>query len=109
MPVLSTISTLYDNLSTTNQKSFAFSYSNINLFKITNNQPVREFMETVHNNKFLQLIIQATRKCGDSYSLIDHIFYNNFDTSFSTVQVQYLSCWHQWSFYEFYSIPQQEM
>jgi hypothetical protein len=88
MPILSTISTLhYIIYLPLTQKSFVFSDSNINLFKITNNQPVREFMETVHNNKFLQLIFQVTRICGDSYSLIDHIFYNNFDTSFSTVQV----------------------
>jgi hypothetical protein len=75
---------LLHNLATTNHKSFIFSDSNINLLKITNNQSIRDYLETVHSNVFLQIISKATRISGHSYSLKDHILWNHFSPTFKT-------------------------
>jgi hypothetical protein len=67
------------NLSQLNPNSLVFLDANINLLKLTNNQMAADYLETVHNNGFLQLISKATRIAGDSFSLIDHILCNNFN------------------------------
>jgi hypothetical protein len=63
---------------------FVFSDSNINLLKITNSNPVSDYISTIHSNVFLQLISKATRIAGESYSLIDHILCKSFNPNFIT-------------------------
>jgi hypothetical protein len=75
---------LLNKLASINNRSFIFCDSNINLLKITNKVAARDYLDTVHNNGFLQLISKATRISGNSYSLIDHIFCNHFNHLYKT-------------------------
>jgi hypothetical protein len=70
---------LLHNLAITNHCSFMFCDSNVNLLKIANNATAREYLDTIHNNGFLQPISKATRIAGNSYSLIDHIICNHYN------------------------------
>jgi hypothetical protein len=72
------------NLYQLNPDSLVFLDSNINLLKITNYQPAMEYLDTIHNNGFLQLISKATHIAGDSFSLIDHILCKNFTPTLLT-------------------------
>jgi hypothetical protein len=67
-----------------NPDSFIFLDANINLLKVANNQSSTAYMETVHNNGYLQIISKATRIVGDTFSLIDHVLCKNFNQNFLT-------------------------
>ena len=56
---------------------FIFTDSNFNLFKIASSNPVQKYLETLHNNGFLQIVKKATRIQGPNTSLIDHICIKN--------------------------------
>jgi hypothetical protein len=75
---------LLNKLASINNRSLIFCDSNINLLKITNNVAARDYLDTVHNNGFLQLISKATRISGNSCSLINHIFCNHFNHLYKT-------------------------
>ena len=47
--------------------------SNVNLLKTNSCNLAQTYMETLHNNGFLQLVSKATRIQGTHFSLIDHI------------------------------------
>jgi hypothetical protein len=64
--------------------SFVFMDANINLLKIVNSNPIFDYVTTLHNNGYLQLISKATRISGDSYSLIDHILCKSFNPNFTS-------------------------
>jgi hypothetical protein len=72
------------SLSQLNPDSFVFLDSNINLLKLPNNQSAFDYLETVHNNGFLQLVSKASRIVNDSFSLIDHVLCKNFNPLFKT-------------------------
>ena len=61
------------------QPYFIFTDSNFNLFKIATSLPTQKYLETLHNNGFLQIIKKATRIQGPNISNIDHIFIKNFN------------------------------
>ncbi len=72
------------NLFQLNPDSFVFLDSNINLLKLTNNQPAMDYLDIIHNNGFLQLISKATHISGDSFSLINHILCKNYSPTLLT-------------------------
>ena len=51
--------------------------SNINLLKLNHCNLSQNYIETIHNNGFLQLVRKATRIQGENFSLIDHICVKN--------------------------------
>ena len=51
--------------------------SNINLLKLNHCNLSQNYIETLHNNGFLQLVRKATRIQGENFSLIDHICIKN--------------------------------
>jgi len=55
--------------------------SNFNLFKIASNTFTQNYLETFHNNGFLQIIKKATRVQGQNISSIDHICVKNCNAS----------------------------
>jgi len=58
-----------------------FLESNFNLFKIASNISTQNYLETLHNNGFLQIIKKATRIQGQNISSIDHICVKNCNAS----------------------------
>ena len=64
-------------MSRTDKQSFLFTDSNFNLFKIATSNPTQKYLETLHNNGFLQIIKKATRIQGPNISNIDHICIKN--------------------------------
>jgi hypothetical protein len=74
------LNNLLNSLSFRNTDTYVFSDTNINLLKLPNNNPAKEYLEIVHSSGFLQLVCKATRILDNSYSLIDHILCNNFNS-----------------------------
>ena len=62
-------------------KTLIFTDANINLLKINSDPVITNYLETLINNGFTQTIYKATRIQNHSYSLIDHIFTNDFNST----------------------------
>jgi exonuclease III len=73
-----------NNLAQRNTDTYVFSDTNINLLKLPNQNPAKDYLEIVHSSGFLQLISKATRILDGSYSLIDHVLCNNFNSDILT-------------------------
>ena len=67
-----------------NTNYLLFLDSNFNLLNIKHNNHEKTYLETLHNNGFLQLIKKATRIANNSFSLIDHICAKNTNFKITT-------------------------
>jgi hypothetical protein len=68
-------SLLLSDLNATNKTSYVFLDTNINLLNL--HQPdVSNYMNTILENGFLQIVLKATRIHNDSKTLIDHVLSN---------------------------------
>jgi hypothetical protein len=66
---------LLSDLNATNKTSYLFLDANINLLNL--HQPdVSNYMNTILENGFLQIVLKATRIHNDSKTLIDHVLSN---------------------------------
>ena len=75
---------LLHNLDKLDCPYFLFSDSNINLLKLEHCNLAQVYLETLHNNGFLQYVRKATRIQGANFSLIDHICIKNEPNSVKT-------------------------
>ena len=59
-----------------NQDSYLFMDSNINLMKLNESKMAADFLESAMQNGFIQTVKKVTRICNEKTSLIDEIFTN---------------------------------
>ena len=66
---------LLSKLANSNQDSYLFMDSNINLMKLNESKMAADFLESAMQNGFIQTVKKVTRICNEKTSLIDQIFY----------------------------------
>ena len=59
---------------------------NINLFKIEEHRQTSNYLDIMYSHSLFPLITKPTRVTGNSATLIDHIFTNNFGTNVTHTQ-----------------------
>ncbi len=73
---LEKFSSLLSDLKATNKTSLVFLDSNINLLNI-NQQEVSQYLNSIFENGYLQIVSKVTRIQRESKTLIDHILTNS--------------------------------
>ena len=78
------LSNLIEKLSLENKKIVLLGHFNVDLLNYDSNHDVSNFLDTMHSNLLLSHITSPTRITAKSSTLIDNIFSNFFDSSFTS-------------------------
>ena len=70
------LNTLLDKISKGNKSVFLLGDFNVDLLKYDEHAPKNEFLDSLSSHMFLPHIVQTTRICTASKTLIDNIFVN---------------------------------
>ena len=77
-------SNLIETISLENEKIVLLGDFNVDLLKYDSNHDISDFLDTMHSNLLLPHITSPTRINAKSSTLIDNIFSNFFDSSFTS-------------------------
>ena len=88
-----------DILNTTEEEQKIFYFMgdlNIDLFKTEEHRQTSNFLDIMYSHSLFPLITKPTRETGNSATLIDHIFTNNFETNVTHIS-RYFMYKYLWS------------